>query len=240
MEKELFSAALGVEEPVYIDEIAFDPSAGELHIHMNFRRGGKFSCSECGAEGLPVHDTAKKTWRHMNFFQYRCYIHMRTPRTICPKCGERLRVPPQTRKQSGFTLLFEAFVMALAKEMPISRIGELVGENDTRIWRIVRGYVNRAYVQKSFTDTEKIGVDETSSRKGHNYVTVFADMESGDVLFATEGKDSSAIKAFAEELPKAEAAPEQVKEVTMDSLALSFAARLTIFPGPASPLTSFM
>jgi len=216
VERELFSVALGIEEPVYIDEIAFDGASGELHIHMNFRRGGRFDCSECGADGLTVHDTVEKTWRHLNFFQYKCYIHMRTPRTKCPKCGERLWLPPWGRKQSGFTVLFEAFVMALAKEMPISRIGELVGEQDTRIWRIVRGHVERAYAKKSFATAVKVGVDETSSRKGHNYVTVFADMDNGEVLFATEGKDAATIKAFAEELPKHEAQPEQVKEVTMD------------------------
>lgn len=216
MEKELFSAALGLEEPVYINEIAFEPAEGELHIHLNFRRGGRFDCSECGADGLPVHDTVEKTWRHLNFFQYKCYIHLRTPRTKCPQCGERLWLPPWGRKQSGFTVLFEAFVMALAKEMPISRIGELVGEQDTRIWRIVRGYVNRAYVKKSFSGVEKIGTDETSSRKGHNYVTVFADMDSKEVLFATPGKDSGTIEAFSNELPKHKAKPEQIKEVAMD------------------------
>ena len=67
MEIELFSTALGLAEPVYIDEIVFDQSEGALHIHMNFRRGGKFACSECGAEGLPVYDTVEKTWRHLNF-----------------------------------------------------------------------------------------------------------------------------------------------------------------------------
>jgi len=141
---------------------------------------------------------------------------MRTPRTKCPKCGERLWQPPWGRKQSGFTMLFEAFVMALAREMPISRIGELVGEQDTRIWRIVRGHVNRAYIKKSFTTVEKIGIDETSSHKGHNYVTVFANMDTGEVLFATEGKDSRTVQKFAEELPKHEAEAKQIKEVTMD------------------------
>ena len=216
MEKELFGMALRIEEPVYIDEIALDVAEGELHIHMNFRRGGRFACAECGEADLAVHDTVEKTWRHLNFFQYKCYIHMRTPRTKCAKCGERLWIPPWGRKQSGFTLLFEAFVMALAKEMPIARIGELVGEQDTRIWRIVRGHVNRAYAHKNFESTTKIGTDETSSRKGHNYVTVFADMENGEVLFATEGKDSGTVKAFAEELPKHEGNPEQIREVTMD------------------------
>jgi transposase len=113
-------------------------------------------------------------------------------------------------------MLFEAFVIALAKEMPISQIGEVVGEQDTRIWRIVRYHVKRAHAKKSFTQTAKIGCDETSSRKGHNYVTVFADMESGDVLFATEGKDSGPVQTFAEELPRHGANPEQITEVTID------------------------
>jgi transposase len=216
MEKRLFSTALGIEEPVYIEEIVFNGMEGELHIHMNFRRGSRFSCSECAEADLPVHDTIEKRWRHLNFFQYKCYIHLRTPRTKCPKCGERLWVPPWGREQSGFTMLFEAFIMALAKEMPIFRIGELVGEQDTRIWRVVRFHVNRAYARKNFSAVTKVGCDETSSRKGHNYVTVFADMDSGEVLFATEGKDSGTVKAFSEELPKHEARPEQIKEVTID------------------------
>ena len=216
MEKELFTAALGIEEPLYIEEIVFDRAEGELHIHMNFRRGGRFCCSECGAEDLPVHDTVEKTWRHLNFWQYRTYIHLRTPRTKCKNCGDRLWIPPWGRKQSGFTMLFEAVVMTLAKEMPISKIGEIVGETDTRIWRIVRGHVCRAYARKAFGAVKKLGVDETSSRKGHNYVTVFADMDSGDVLFATQGKDGNTIKEFAKEMPAHSADAQEVQEVTMD------------------------
>jgi len=216
VEKKLFGTALGIEEPIYIDEIVFDPKEGELHIHINFRRGGKFPCSQCGAEDLPVYDTVDKTWRHLNFWQYKTYIHMRTPRTICPECGERLWVPPWGREHSGFTMLFEAFVIALAKEMPISRIGQLVSEHDTRIWRIVSFHVDSAYAKKNYAAVTKVGCDETSSRKGHNYVTVFANMDNGEVIFATKGKDSGTIKAFAEELPKHEAEPEQIKEVTID------------------------
>ena len=216
MEKALFSAALEISEPVFIDEIVFDAGEGELHIHMDFRRGGRFACCECGAEGLAVYDTIEKTWRRLSFFQYKCYIHPRTPRTKCPKCGERLWIPPWGRKQSGFTILFEAFVMAPAKEMPISRIGEIIGEQDTRIWRMVRHYVDLAHAKKEFKAVTKIGCDETSSRKGHNCITVFVDMDSTNVLFATKGKDSGTVQAFSEKLPKHGAKPEQIKEVTMD------------------------
>ena len=216
MEKELFSIALGIAEPVYIDKIMFDGVKGELHIHMNFRPGGRFSCSGCTEADLPVYDTSDKTWRHLNFWQYKTYIHMRTPRTNCPKCGVLQWLPPWGRTQSGFTLLFEAFVLALAKEMPMLQIGELVGEHDTRMWRIVKHHVKCAHAKKSYAAVRNIGCDETSSRKGHNYVTIFADMDNGEVIFVVKGKDSGTIKAFAEELPKHEAVPEQIKEIAID------------------------
>jgi len=216
MDKEVFSVSLGIEDPLYIDGVIFDTAAGELHISVDFRAGGHFACSECGATDLPVHDTTEKTWRHLNFFQYKCYIHMRSPRTKCPKCGERLWIPPWTRKHSGFTAMFEAFVMMLAKEMPVSCIGDLVGEHDTRIWRILRGHVKRAYKKESFKSVKSIGCDETSTRRGHKYITVFADMDNGKVLFATEGRDSAAIGAFSKELKKHKARPKQIKEIAMD------------------------
>jgi transposase len=200
---------------------------------MDFQRGGKFACPECGAEGLPAYDTVDKTWRHLNFWQYKTYIHMRTPRTECPKCGQRLWRPPWGREHSGFTMLFEAFVMALAREMPISRIGGLVGEHDTRIWRIVRFHVDRARANKNYAGVTRVGCDETSSRKGHNYVTVFADMGSGEVMFATKGKDSATVKAFSEELAKHEAEPEQIKEVTID-MSPAFISGVADYLGGAS------
>jgi transposase len=112
--------------------------------------------------------------------------------------------------------LFEAFTIALAKKMPISEIGKLVGEHDTLIWRIVKHHVSRAHAKQNYAAVSRIGCDETSSRKGHNYVTIFADMDSGKVMFAVKGKDSGTIKAFADELPKHGAAPEQIKEVAID------------------------
>jgi transposase len=212
----LFAIALGVEEPIYIEKIEFDKDSGELHIHMNFRRGAKFACSNCGKAGLSVHDTVEKTWRHLNFFQYKCYIHLRTPRTECPDCGDRLYMPPWGRKGSGFTILFELLILTLAKEMPVSQIAELIGDHDTKVWRVIRSYVKKAYHEKSFETTSKLGVDETSSRKGHNYVTIFADLENGDVLFATEGKGSATVESFAKEMPMHNATPKQIKEISMD------------------------
>ena len=122
IQQQLFGMALGVDEPIFIEEIEFNKDDGELHIYMNFRRCGKFNCPVCGKKECVVHDTTEKTWRHLNFFQYKCFIHFRTPSTKCDDCGAHIFVQKWGRQQSGFTMLFEAFVLTLAREMPISKI----------------------------------------------------------------------------------------------------------------------
>jgi transposase len=64
--------------------------------------------------GCKAYDTLNKVWRHLNFFQHVTYLHVRTPRVECPDCGIRQVSLPWAREGSGFTLLFEAFIMAMA------------------------------------------------------------------------------------------------------------------------------
>ena len=216
IQAKLFEAALNIESPMYIERIELHKETEELHIHMDFNRGGKFDCPICGKKACPVHDTADKTWRHLNFFQYKCYIHFRTPSTKCGDCGVHLYVPSWGRPRSGFTLLFEAFVLTLAKEVPISKIAELVDEHDTVIWRIVKIHIKKAYSEKDMSAVVKVGIDETSSKKGHNYISFFVDMTVRDVIFATPGKDAETILRFSDEMSRHSGDSDRITDVSMD------------------------
>jgi hypothetical protein len=74
VDKELFEAGLGIEEPLHIDEAAFDTGEGELHIRVNFRRGGKFACPECPEGGLIA-----VTLYHAGFSALRAFGNSKTP-----------------------------------------------------------------------------------------------------------------------------------------------------------------
>jgi hypothetical protein len=92
--------------------------------------------------------------------------------------------------------LFEALVMALVAEMPVAAVGELVGEHDTRIWRIVHHYVDRALAGQDLSTVTRVAVDETSFRRGQDYVSVFACLDQARVVFATPGRDADAYARF--------------------------------------------
>jgi transposase len=121
--------------------------------------------------------TEELTWRHLNVFQHRCEITCRLPRGKCRQCGHVFRVrPPWEGLNTHFTKEFEAFALVLMREMPMSKVAELVGETDTRLWRMLFRQVDAAYAEADFSQVCCVGVDELSVPKGHEYISVFSDL----------------------------------------------------------------
>ena len=158
---DLFQLALGLSSPWTVTRSEFNAVDGRLDLYVDFPRGSRFACAQCGREGCAVHDTKEETWRHLDFFQHRTLLHARVPRATCPECGVRKVATPWARAGSGFTLLFEAFVLTLAKAMPIANAARLLGEHDTRLWRIVEHYVWRAVEKLDLSEVRRIAADET-------------------------------------------------------------------------------
>ncbi len=214
--EQLFSIALQLKKPLYVKSVSFDETLGELHLYIDFKKGATFRCPVCGKEELKVHDTKEKTWRHLNFFQYKTYVHYRTPRTKCPEDGVRLTEVPWASAGSGFTLLFEAFVLQLALCMPVSRMAQILEEYDTRLWRVISRYVDTARAEADYSDITQVAIDETSSKKRHNYVTTFLDVHKQQIVHVAEGKDAGTIHSFREMLKGRGIDPEQITHISSD------------------------
>lgn len=194
---DLFTNALGLKDPWEVTDVSFKPDESRLDIYISRAKRSKVTCPVCGKE-CSVHDSKERTWRHLNFFQYKAFIHCKVPRCNCNDHGVKQVEVPWTRQGSGFTLLFEAFVMMLVRNMPVNAVANLIGIYSDRIWRIIDHYVAEAYKSIDFSNVTTIGLDETSSKRGHNYITLFVDLDKSKVLYATEGKDASTIESFKE------------------------------------------
>lgn len=214
---ELFSSALGLVLPWQVVSFAFSKETKRLDIKIDFTPKATFPCSVCG-DLVPLHDTVEKTWRHMNFWQYETYLTARTPRVKCPKagCGVKLVEVPWARPGSHFTLLFEALTMVLAREMPIKIEAELLGENDTRLWRILDHYVAEARLREDFSETTRLGLDETSSERGQKYIMLAHDMDKKKLIYATPGKDHTTVQSFGEDFELHNGKKENVTSVCID------------------------
>ena len=213
----LFSVALGIIPPWEVEGVSFSKENKRLDIKIGFRRGATFPCPVCGTDA-PVHDTSEKSWRHLNFFQFEAYLTARVPRVKCPNSGHGVKQVqvPWARAGSGFTLLFEALVMALVREMPVKAAAAILGEHDTRIWRVIDHYVQSARAQVDHSEVRRVGMDETSARRGQDYITLFYDMDQRQLLFGTEGRDHTTVQAFAEDLKAHNGVPENITDACLD------------------------
>lgn len=214
----LFTAALGLSGPWRVTRSEFDVEAAQLDLYLDFECGARFGCpaKDCARGACVVHDTAEKTWRHMDFFQHKAFLHARLPRVCCPEHGVRQVSVSWARPGSGFSMLFEALALTFAKAMPVAQVAAMTREHDTRIWRVLEHHVTAARDQQDFSAVTKVGMDETSARKGQDYVSIFADMVAGRVIFATEGRDAATVARFAADLVEHGGDPANVTDTSSD------------------------
>lgn len=102
------------------------------------------------------------------------------------------------------------------KEMPVAAVAREVKEHDTRLWRVFHYYVKRAMNELDFTHVKRMAIDETSSRRGHQYVTLFVDMDTKRVMFATEGKGAEVLQVLQRFLEQKKIDSSQIQEFCCD------------------------
>jgi transposase len=213
--EDLFSQALGLEKPWQVVKIYFDQPTRRLNLYLDFPKGSSFPCPQCG-EPSKVHDTVEKSWRHLNFFQHECHLTARVPRVTCKADGVHQVVLPWARSGSGFTLLFEALAMILVREMPVAAAARILDEHGNRLWRIMEHYVEEARKHADYSGVTAVGVDETSIRKGHQYVSIVADLTNTRSIFACEGKGATVLERFVKDLEAHGGSAENITDVSID------------------------
>jgi transposase len=152
--------------------------------------GSRFSCpvQGCVQSAFAVHDTWDKRWRHLDFFAHRAFLAARVSRVSRVEWG-----------QHGIHLV-EVAMLTFVRQMPIAPLARIAREHHTRVWRVVEHHVRGAREGLDFSDVTDVGMDETSARRGQDYVSIFMDLDQRRVMFATAGKDAETVKAFAADL----------------------------------------
>jgi transposase len=227
-ESEIFELALGIKgTPWKVTEVKLDTEGGTLDICLDFPPGTRFPHPSTG-EACAVYDTEEKTWRHLNFFQYQCYLHAWIPRVDGGEAGGVKTVSvPWARPGSGFTLMMEALLLVMGQTgMTVSEVARMAAVTAHRVWRVLHRYVGEAHAKMDLGMVEELGIDETSVRRGHQYVTVVTEpRRKGNeqqrarptrVLFVAEGKDADTLRQAREFLESRQVRPQQIERICSD------------------------
>lgn len=212
----LFTSALGLQVPWVVEEVKLDTAKQRIDFEIDCQATA-MACPVCRAVGQPIHDRLRRSWRHLDFFQFEAWLHCQVPRIACADCGKTTQMPvPWARPGSGFTAAFEALALALCRELPVRQAAGLLRCEDKQLWRRIEFYVGQARALESFAGVHIVGIDETSLRRGQNYITVVHDLDAKRLLFATEGREHQTVLQFAADLQTHGGDPAQVQHVCMD------------------------
>ena len=165
-----------------------------------------------------IHGYYDKKWRHLSMFQYPCYIQTRLPVFMDKRTGktEAMEVP-WARKRSGFTLLFEEELLALLRLNSCkTTTAKFYNIYPQRVQTIYDAYTKQAYESREPEVAEKVGVDETSTKKGHDYISILVDLAKGQILDIQDGKSSEVLEKYATELKVLGKDPTMIKEFSLD------------------------
>ena len=217
--EKMFHELLGLGLNWVVEECVYEKETAKvvLRVKETEHLWEQERCPKCGGRVRGYDHTEPLLWRHLNCFEHECEIECRLPRGRCPSCEHIYRVrPPWEGKSKHFTKEFEAFTLVLAREMPMKKVGDILKETDTRLWRLVLLHVDAAYAEADFSRVTCVGVDELSRCRGHQYVSVFADLSEKRVVFATPGKDQTVWECFSEALQAHHGQADKIREVSMD------------------------
>ena len=212
----LFTSALGLVPPWAVDKVDLDTA--RRRIDFEVRCSPKtLACPHCGAADQRIHDRLRRSWRHLDFFQFEAWLHADVPRVACTGCGKTTQAGvPWAREGSGFTALFEALALALCRELPVRQAAALLRCADKQLWRRIEHYVDQARALDDMSTVQIVGIDDTSLHKGQSYITVVHDLDAKRLLFATEGRDHQTVVDFAADLKAHGGDPEQIGHVCQD------------------------
>lgn len=202
----VWAALLGVERAV-VEDVEFDDEDALLVVHVRVRKGARRRCPYCDRR-CPGFDAGhRRRWRALDLGTVRAVVEADAPRVSCAEHGVVVAAVPWARHNAGHTRAFDATVAWLAVHTAKSTVCQLM-----RIgWRTVGAIMARVWadtgdVTDRFAGLRRIGIDEIAYKKGHRYLTVVVDHDTGRLVWAAPGKDAATLHAFFDQLGEQRAA----------------------------------
>jgi transposase len=197
-----------------VEGVELDTDRGVIIARVRVRQSAALRCSRCRAR-CPRYDRGegRRRWRHLDAGVMRVFIEAEAPRVCCPQCGVVVAFVPWAHAGTGHTHDFDRQVAYLATRTSKTTVTELM-----RIaWRTTGAIIERYWqdVEDCFDRFEavtRIGIDEISYKKGRKYLVVVVDHDTGRLLWAGVGRESTTVHEFFDAL-----GPERCAAITLVS-----------------------
>jgi transposase len=165
-----------------------------------------YRCPECGSDDVIGRGTSPRTFRTVPVGGKAVFLAFSVPRVECNVCGVvrqvKLRFADPRR---SYSRSFERYALELSRSMTIQDVARHLGVSWDVIKEIQKQDLKRRFAKVKLKHVRQIAIDEIAVGKGHRYVTIVLDLESGAVLHVGEGKGGEALTPFWKRLRKSQA-----------------------------------
>jgi len=193
----VWQRVLGLARTV-IEGVVFDEDEDAIVVSVRPRKRARQRCGRCG-QWAAWYDRGegRRRWRALDVGVVRCWLEADAPRVSCPTHGPTVTQVPWARHGAGHTYAFDDQVAWLATHTSKSAVCELM-----RVaWRTVGSIITRVVADgraanDPFDGLVRIGIDEISYKRGHRYVMVVVDHDSGRLVWAAAGHDKKTLDRF--------------------------------------------
>jgi transposase len=210
---DLYQRILGIEAPWVVSEVDLDTPNKQVRVVLRNEQP-ELPCPTCG-ELRPRYDSRHRRWRHLDTCQFQTFIEAEVPRVKCPEHGVLQVRVSWGEPGSRFTALYEALVIDWLKEAgSIAAVARLLGLSWDEVDGIMARAVARGLARRAPKLPRRLGVDETSFQRRHEYVTVLVDQEQGTVVHVGDGRGRNVLDEFFQSFSDRERA--EVEFVAMD------------------------
>jgi len=206
-----------------------DYRGGAVYQHVELRFDRR-TCRGCGARSreLTLEGRFERTFRALPVGSRRQFVVLHGHEQLCRRCGSKLREPIAFAVgKRRHIKAFERFIVDLCRIAPIKHVAMLLGVSWTSVKEIFKSHLRRRLKTRSLKSVRLIAIDEFSIRKGHQYMTVVLDLESGEILHSAEGRSADAVIPF---LRRLRAARAPLMAVAMDMWPAYLLAVRDVFP----------
>jgi transposase len=171
-------------------------------------------CAACGSTDVPSRGRVERRFRSLPIGSRATFVDLPIPRVECQICGavRQVKIPFADARRT-YTCSFERHALELSRRMTIRDVAKHLGVSWDVIKDIQKRDLSRRYAKPKLKHLRHIAIDEIAIAKGHRYLTIVMDLESGAVVFVGDGKGAEALKPFWKRLRGSKA---KIAAVAMD------------------------
>jgi transposase len=188
----------GVDRTVVIEAVKVDEQADAVVVSCRLRRATARRCGRCGRRSSGFdRGEGRRRWRHLDAGTVKVFVEADAPRVRCRDHGVTVAQVPWARHGAGHTRAFDdqaAWLVTHTSKTAVMAVLRVA-------WRTVGAIAERVVAdaraaEDPFDALSRIGIDEISYRRGHSYLMVVVDHDSGRLVWAAAGHDRATLQGF--------------------------------------------